>query len=557
VSALTVEGVAVSATTRTTIGDSAVGVRRRAKSGVMRSHKLGDVRTGQIHTDFMSGDEATILRAILASPGPVLHGGTLLGADAYFHVSGVQQQPLGADLWVLSWRIEETALKSHLLFSFDADAPGAPTFTRTGVASYTDSDGVLQTAATGVARVGAFSDYVDLDGDGIFETPTGLFEPAASNLLLQSADFDTTWTPISSPTITTDAETAPNGVAEADNIEDTGAGVQGVRQDATIPDDSESYVFSVFVHKTAHSGDIGQFQVSLLNGTGVEGSIRFDPGAGTVAATPSSTPDDFGIEDYSADWWRIWVTRINNSSGNTNARCEFFPAAAATLGGAADSAQAGDATFWGAQLEVGAEPGSYIPTTTVAVTRAADLWFADFLHPPTSFAAGGGTLYAKWIERGTRAKAVAQASAAWVVCVGNTTPRWAIAYSAPGLLEGGFRNSSVLRSSSIDVSSALSIGDIVEAVVNLHPDGSVQTFAEITSGGVPGGLLTGPQSGAQPEGFVAAWQQDRVYLNTGLGGGANSSHGFAGFFFGKIVRGVYTMDQMRSFAAARLYQRIA
>jgi hypothetical protein len=412
-----------------------------------------------------------------------------------------------------------------------------------GGGGFVDKNGVLRQASAGRLRVE--------DADGV---PGILLEPAASNLLLQSADFDTTWTPISSPTITTDAETAPNGVAEADNIEDTGAGVQGVRQDATIPDDSESYVFSVFVHKTAHSGDIGQFQVSLLNGTGVEGSIRFDPGPGTVAATPSSTPDDFGIEDYSADWWRIWVTRINNSSGNTNARCEFFPAAAATLGGATDSAQAGDATFWGAQLEVGTEPGSHIPTTTVAVSFDSDLFHSPFPHPPTSFADRGGTLYAKWIERGTRAKAVAQASAAWVACVGNSTPRWAIAYDANGLLEGGYRNDATLRISNLDVSSALSQGDLVEAVVNLHPNGSVQTFAEITSGGVPGGLLTGSQSGAQPEDFVSAWQADRVYLNTGLGGVDDIRHGLASFPAVKVVRGVYTLDQMRAvfpFDAAR------
>jgi hypothetical protein len=404
-----------------------------------------------------------------------------------------------------------------------------------GGGGFVDKNGVLRQASAGRLRV----EYAD----GV---PGILLEPAASNLLLQSADFGTTWSPSGSPTITTDAETAPNGVAEADNIEDTGAGVQSVVQNVTIPDDSESYVFSVFVHKTAHSDDIGQLQITLQNGTPVGGAMRFDPGAGTVAAHPTSSPDDFGIEDYSADFWRVWVTRINNASGNTNAQLIVAPAAAATLGGVTDSAQAGDATFWGAQLEVGTEPGSHIPTTTVAVSFDSDLFHSPFPHPPTSFADRGGTLYAKWIEQGTRAKALAQASAAWVVCVGNTTPRWAVAYSATGLLEGGFRNAAVLRTSAIDVSGDLSQGDLVEAVVNLHPDGSVRTFAEITSGGVPGGVLTGSQSAAQPEDFVAAWQQDRIYLNTGLGGGALSSHGFAAFPAVKVFRGIHTLDETRA-----------
>jgi hypothetical protein len=110
------------------------------------------------------------------------------------------------------------------------------------------------------------------------------------------------------------------------------------------------------------------------------------------------------------------------------------------------------------------------------------------------------------------------------------------------LLEGGYRNDTVLRSSTLDVSSVLS-GDLVEAVVNLHPNGSVQTFAKITSGGVPGGLLTGSQSSAQPEDFVSAWEADRIYLNTVFGGTSQSSHGFAAFRAVKVFRGILTLDE--------------
>jgi hypothetical protein len=295
-----------------------------------------------------------------------------------------------------SWR----ALLEESLFYWRAgNALPGMVFTRSGViGAYVDSSGALQNEATpNVFR----TDWVDTNGDGSVDTPTLLLEPAASNLLLQSADFGTTWS-AGGATITTNTETAPNGLVEADNIEDTGAGVQGPLQDVTIPDDSASYVFGVFVHKTAHSGDIGQLQVTLQGGTPVGGSIRFDPTAGTVAAHPSSTPDDFGIEDHSADWWLVWVVRANNSSGNTTARCELIPAAAATLGGATDSAQTGDATFWGAQLAVGTSPSGHIPTTTVAVTRGAEKMSA-----PPGFtmedirAAGGATFYTSWIERGT------------------------------------------------------------------------------------------------------------------------------------------------------------
>jgi hypothetical protein len=356
VSALTVEGVAVSATTRTTIGDSAVGVRRRAKSGVMRSHKLGDVRVGQIHTDFMSGDEATILRAILASPGPVLHGGTLLGADAYFHVSGVQQQPLGADLWVLSWRIEETGFTpSPLLFSFDALAPGAYTFTRSGPAPYTDSDGVPQSAPTGVARVGAFADYTDrivLTGD------------STTNIILQSDNFNATWTGVSGGggfvVVTTSGVVGPDG-AFMQNLEDnSAAAVASVAQALTIPANSDSYACSLRVDKTDHSSNVVQFAIVLTGGGQATKIVLLDLSDGSLTAgAGSAEPDDYDVIDEGS-WWRIWLTVTNNGS-STGMTVTIAPSSESV-------GLVGNATIGDVQVEVGTSPTDYVPTTTAPVT---------------------------------------------------------------------------------------------------------------------------------------------------------------------------------------------
>jgi hypothetical protein len=74
------------------------------------------------------------------------------------------------------------------------------------------------------------------------------------------------------------------------------------------------------------------------------------------------------------------------SIGNGWYRCSITATTAATTGTAIArfSTQDGGGTFyiWGAQLEVGAFPTSYIPTTAAAATRSAD---SALITPITSF----------------------------------------------------------------------------------------------------------------------------------------------------------------------------
>ena len=74
-----------------------------------------------------------------------------------------------------------------------------------------------------------------------------------------------------------------------------------------------------------------------------------------------------GYQDYANGWGRIWVTATTTGGSHTFINGQLW------VGGyQATDINIGSLYAWGAQLEVGAFPTSYIPTTTSSRTRAAD-----------------------------------------------------------------------------------------------------------------------------------------------------------------------------------------
>ena len=234
------------------------------------------------------------------------------------------------------------------------------TFTRASSATFVDSAGVLQTAATDVPRF----DHNPTTGESL-----GLLvEEPRTNLLLRSEEFGTTWTTFRA-SVSANATAAPDGNTTADKIveDTTAASTHGVQQLSLSFTSGTSYTFSVYV-KAAERANIrmglpsaaftstlsAQFNLALATTTFVSAGVTT-----TVSTLPNG-------------WLRCAMTAVATATTTGAVNFSLGENSASTSAG-----YTGDGTSglfaWGAQLEAGAFPTSYIATTGAAATRSADV----------------------------------------------------------------------------------------------------------------------------------------------------------------------------------------
>lgn len=258
----------------------------------------------------------------------------------------------------------------------DRDTGLAITFTRASDGTRFDSALVLQTETTDVARF----DHLPSDGASL-----GLrIEAAATNQALQSEDFSTTWS--GTGTVVTNVTVAPDGATTADtNEDDSGSVRQSVAQTITGFSNLDIVTGSLYTLKDAVEAAT-RFPalriIFLTSGTTTFTDMGFDTQDGTFdyrLAGGSGTAIDGDIED-AGDYWAVWNSLQNDETGNTNINITLFPALGANANKLTESNGAlGTITIWGAQLEIGSFPTSYIKTTTAAVTRAKDVASASLI----------------------------------------------------------------------------------------------------------------------------------------------------------------------------------
>jgi len=184
-----------------------------------------------------------------------------------------------------------------------------------------------------------------------------LVEPAATNLCLQSEDFDTTWTK-GGVTVVTDDIASPSGVVNADRL--TSTTFTAISQNITTTV-STNYAVSIYVKQGTSALSWIKFEFSggsaIQYGYQVNWSTKTITliGGRTAATNPLLVP--FGNDG----WYKF--SMICASGNNTSVEFGLIP----------DSQSATNYIYaWGAQVETGPIATSYIPTASAAVTRVKD-----------------------------------------------------------------------------------------------------------------------------------------------------------------------------------------
>ena len=221
------------------------------------------------------------------------------------------------------------------------------TFTRASTATYFDDKGVMRTAPAGVPRI----DFDPVTG----ECKGLLIEEQRTNLLTYSEGFDNTSWVKSSATITADAAVSPDGTMTAAKFETTGAGPSYTYQ-SRILTKAQPYTLSIYIKHVSGTG------VVWLRDFTEAGVAQFDIANGSVFNAPSGIASNPVILSIGNGWYRISaVFTPTITTGNHN----FSPINPSSLVG-------NSFYVWGAQLEQGAFPTSYIKTEASQVTRAVD-----------------------------------------------------------------------------------------------------------------------------------------------------------------------------------------
>ena len=227
-----------------------------------------------------------------------------------------------------------------------------------GVQTRINKHGLIETVANNEPRLS----YSIVDGK-VSDCPHLLLEPSRTNLLTYSEDFsDSIWTK-SGPTLAYNQGISPDGKNNATKmIPSTSGTSQDIFATATASGSTE-YTRSFFAKVDGYSWIyIQQYDGSTNRGA------WFDLLTGSLGNTETNV--ESSIEDFGSGWYKCSAT-FTTQSGATSERAQIR-----VVGDNGSTTFAGNGRdgvlIWGAQVEQGSYPTSYIPTSGSTETRQAE-----------------------------------------------------------------------------------------------------------------------------------------------------------------------------------------
>jgi hypothetical protein len=244
----------------------------------------------------------------------------------------------------------------------------AVTRSASNVATRINSLGFIETVADNVPRL----DYPL--GGAVNGCPALLVEPSAKNDCFQSQGLSTSPWIAGSVTVTGTTQTnSPDGTQNAFDITIANTGFSALRQFIACANNTTYTVSCFYKNKALVAGETFEMRYTNENlaPNNLNAIATIDLAAGTAtyslagtAGTGFSGTATGRVENYGNGWYRVSMTFTVGSAG-ANVNGIFRPIAGVSI--------SRNFYAWGAQMEVGSVPTSYIPTTTAAITRAADL----------------------------------------------------------------------------------------------------------------------------------------------------------------------------------------
>jgi hypothetical protein len=311
-------------------------------------------------------------------------------------------------------------------------------YTPTTTAAITNYIPVLQTAASGVARL----EHNPITGESLGL----LIEEQRTNLLTYSEQFDNAaWTK-SAASVTTNTIVSPDGALDGEKlVENTALDNHLITQSLTKAASAITYTLSCYLKTNGRN-------VKLLIDGGTNSNradALFDLTSGTIivaaAAVGTFSSPVASITSVGNDWYRCTLTGTTGTE--TTLRSRIW-----TASGVSDT-YTGDGFsgiyIWGAQLEASAFATSYIPTVASQVTRSADAASMTGTNFSSWYAVDQGTLY------GELAKLSAASGRLLEISDGTSTNRTLI-YGSTNLLFD-------VRVSGVD-QAAITLGSVTSGV---------------------------------------------------------------------------------------------
>jgi hypothetical protein len=246
---------------------------------------------------------------------------------------------------VLQVQYTNTAGQTIYIWGFQVEVGSTAT-------DYIPTIASIRTKFAGITQDGVFGANIPRLDYTNSTCPSILVEPARTNLVLYSEEFDNAYWGKTNTTVTANATTAPDGTSTADKLTiTTTSGTHQINRLSVVA--SSQCAMSIYAKAdgvntltildggTANNGSI--FNLSTVNVTNI------GTGVGTIVSV--------------GDGWYRCITIVTTTGFRL-----YCPNS---------STSAGDGTsgiyIWGAQLEAGSNATSYIPTTTATVTRNADV----------------------------------------------------------------------------------------------------------------------------------------------------------------------------------------